>query len=106
MSEDEFTKDPQDDPIREDKIFNNSYYNGDKLKDSEEYEFSKKGDVFTFKDVKGNDCRIDSWFDGTKYNATITGTENTITYKHHKVIDSAYFSYMMRKVKGTKNYTR
>jgi len=42
MSEDEFTKDPQDDPIREDKIFNNSYYNGDKLKDSEEYEFSKK----------------------------------------------------------------
>jgi hypothetical protein len=27
---------------REDKIFNNSYYNGDKLKDSEEYEFSKK----------------------------------------------------------------
>ena len=71
-----------------------------------EYEFSKKGDVFTFKDIKGNDCRIDSWFDGTKYNATITGTENTITYKHHKVIDSAYFSYMMRKVKGTKNYTR
>ena len=42
MSEDEFTKDPQDDPIREDKIFNNSYYNGDKLKDSDEYEFSKK----------------------------------------------------------------
>lgn len=27
---------------REDKIFNNSYYNGDKLRDSEEYEFSKK----------------------------------------------------------------
>ena len=26
----------------EDKIFKNSYYNGDKLKDSEEYEFSKK----------------------------------------------------------------
>jgi hypothetical protein len=43
MSEDEeFTKDLPNDPIREDKIFNNSYYNGDKLKDSEEYEFSKK----------------------------------------------------------------
>lgn len=28
--------------VREDKIFNNSYYNGDNLKDSEEYEFSKK----------------------------------------------------------------
>jgi hypothetical protein len=27
---------------REDKIFNNSYYNGDKLRDSDEYEFSKK----------------------------------------------------------------
>lgn len=42
MKEDEFTEDPQDAPIREDKIFNNSYYNGDKLKDSDEYEFSKK----------------------------------------------------------------
>jgi hypothetical protein len=28
--------------IREDKVFNNSYYNGDNLKDSAEYEFSKK----------------------------------------------------------------
>jgi hypothetical protein len=28
--------------VREDKIFNNSYYNGDKLKDPDEYEFSKK----------------------------------------------------------------
>lgn len=28
--------------VREDKIFNNSYYNGDNLKDSGEYEFSKK----------------------------------------------------------------
>jgi hypothetical protein len=42
MKEDEFAEDPQDAPIREDKIFNNSYYNGDKLKDSDEYEFSKK----------------------------------------------------------------
>ena len=42
MKEDEFTEDQQESPIREDKIFNNSYYNGDKLKDSDEYEFSKK----------------------------------------------------------------
>ena len=42
MKEDEFTEDPQESPIREDKIFSNSYYNGDKLKDSDEYEFSKK----------------------------------------------------------------
>lgn len=42
MSNEDFTEDSQDDNIREDKIFNNSYYNGDKLKDSEEYEFSKK----------------------------------------------------------------
>lgn len=47
MSIDEFTEDPQDDQIREDKIFNNSYYNGDKLRDSEEYEFSKKISVST-----------------------------------------------------------
>jgi hypothetical protein len=41
--EDEFEQEEtEDSPIREDKIFNNSYYNGDKLKDSEEYEFSKK----------------------------------------------------------------
>ena len=42
MNEDEFTEDHQVNPIREDKIFNNGYYNGDKLKDSDEYEFSKK----------------------------------------------------------------
>ena len=46
MSQDEFNDDQTTnesiDTIREDKIFNNSYYNGDKLKDSEEYEFSKK----------------------------------------------------------------
>jgi len=42
MSNEDLTEDLPDDNIREDKIFNNSYYNGDKLKDSEEYEFSKK----------------------------------------------------------------
>lgn len=43
MSYQEFTIDDQpDDQVREDKIFNNSYYNGDKLRDSDEYEFSKK----------------------------------------------------------------
>jgi hypothetical protein len=43
MNEEEFTEeDHTGDPVREDKIFNNSYYNGDKLRDSEEYEFSKK----------------------------------------------------------------
>lgn len=42
MSTEEFTEDRNSGPAREDKIFNNSYYNGDKLKDSEEYEFSKK----------------------------------------------------------------
>ena len=43
MKHKEFTIDDQhDDQIREDKIFNNSYYTGDKLRDSEEYEFSKK----------------------------------------------------------------
>lgn len=47
MSNEDFTEDLQDDGVREDKIFNNSYYNGDKLKDSEEYEFSKKISVST-----------------------------------------------------------
>jgi hypothetical protein len=42
MNHEDFTEDHHDDHIREDKIFNNSYYNGDKLKDSDEYEFSKK----------------------------------------------------------------
>jgi hypothetical protein len=45
MDSNEFTDDQTQNNaeiIREDKIFNNSYYNGDKLKDSEEYEFSKK----------------------------------------------------------------
>jgi hypothetical protein len=42
MNTDEFTEENSDDQVREDKIFNNSYYNGDKLRDSEEYEFSKK----------------------------------------------------------------
>ena len=71
-----------------------------------EYNFSKEGEVFTFEDLNGNECRIESFFDGTKYNAIIYGAENTVKYRHHKVIDSAYFSYMMRKVKGTNNYTR
>lgn len=43
MIQDEFTEDQIfDEIIKEDKIFNNSYYNGDKLKDSDEYSFSKK----------------------------------------------------------------
>jgi hypothetical protein len=42
MNTDEFTEENSDDQVREDKIFNNSYYNGDKLRDSDEYEFSKK----------------------------------------------------------------
>ena len=46
MNQDEFIEDAenttQSNPAREDKIFNNSYYNGDKLRDSDEYEFSKK----------------------------------------------------------------
>jgi hypothetical protein len=42
MNTEEFTEENSDDQVREDKIFNNSYYNGDKLRDSEEYEFSKK----------------------------------------------------------------
>jgi hypothetical protein len=42
MNTEEFTEENSDDHVREDKIFNNSYYNGDKLRDSEEYEFSKK----------------------------------------------------------------
>ncbi len=44
--EEDFIEDPEESENlevgREDKIFNNSYYNGDKLRDSEEYEFSKK----------------------------------------------------------------
>lgn len=45
MNEDDFNDEVHEEPInnlREDKIFNNSYYNGDNLKDSEDYEFSKK----------------------------------------------------------------
>jgi hypothetical protein len=42
MSETEFIEDPHEDLLRDDKIFNNSYYNGDKLKNPDEYEFSKK----------------------------------------------------------------
>lgn len=47
MSNENFTEDSHEETVREDKIFNNSYYNGDKLKDSEEYEFSKKISVST-----------------------------------------------------------
>ncbi len=47
MTIDDFTEDFENEEtetyeVREDKIFNNSYYNGDKLKDPDEYEFSKK----------------------------------------------------------------
>lgn len=46
MNEEEFYEDNTQEEtvnnVREDKIFNNSYYNGDNLKDSDEYEFSKK----------------------------------------------------------------
>lgn len=41
FNEDQIHEEPINN-LREDKIFNNSYYNGDNLKDSEEYEFSKK----------------------------------------------------------------
>jgi hypothetical protein len=42
MTDTDFTEDHLPDEPREDKIFNNSYYNGDKLRDSEQYEFQKK----------------------------------------------------------------
>lgn len=47
MTIDDFTEEFENEEtesfeIREDKIFNNSYHNGDKLKDPDEYEFSKK----------------------------------------------------------------
>ena len=46
MINDDLIEDPEEsnsqDQVREDKIFNNSYYNGDNLRDSEEYEFHKK----------------------------------------------------------------
>lgn len=70
------------------------------------YDFSKKGSTFTFIDMNGNECRIESFYDGTKYNAEIFGAQNNVKYRHHKVVDTAYLSYMMRKVKGTRNYTR
>lgn len=46
MNQTDFNEDALDNAqeinIREDKVFNNSYYNGDNLKDSADYEFSKK----------------------------------------------------------------
>ena len=70
------------------------------------YDFSKKGSTFTFIDNDGVECTIDSFYDGTKYNAIIKGATKTAKYRHHKVIDAAYISYMMRKVPGTNNFTR
>ena len=46
MTDTDFTEDHLPDEPREDKIFNNSYYNGDKLRDSEQYEFQKKNICF------------------------------------------------------------
>jgi len=57
-----------EDQVREDKIFNNSYYNGDKLKDSEDYEFSKKISVSAdysdnyLKDLYDYEEQLDSKF--------------------------------------------
>jgi hypothetical protein len=54
--------------VREDKIFNNSYYNGEKLKDSDEYEFSKKISVASdysdnyLKDLYDYEEQLDSKF--------------------------------------------
>jgi hypothetical protein len=81
----------QNDSIREDKIFNNSYYNGDKLKDSEQYEFSKKisvssdysdnylKDLYDYEDQLESKFILDIIFDFLQTDELLSTYTKTIT---------------------------
>lgn len=77
--------------IREDKVFNNSYYNGDNLKDSAEYEFSKKisishdysdaylKDIYDYEEELESKFILDVIFDFIKTDSLISQYADKIT---------------------------
>lgn len=69
------------------------------------YNFVRQGNVFTFTTDNNDEIVVNNSFDGYNYTIDIIGPYNKTTHSHHKVIDSSYFSYMLRRVKGTINYT-
>lgn len=95
MNNDDFNDDALDNAqeinIREDKVFNNSYYNGDNLKDSAEYEFSKKisishdysdaylKDIYDYEEELESKFILDVIFDFIKKDSIISEYADRIT---------------------------
>ena len=73
---------------------------------SQEYNFILVGTNITFMVDETTPIEISNTFTGKEYNITILYNDGTevVSHSHHKVIDGAYFSYMLRKVPGTNNY--
>jgi hypothetical protein len=69
------------------------------------YDFVRQGNVFTFTTSNSEQIVVTNSFDGNNYTLDIVGPLNSTSHTHHKVIDTSYFSYMLRRVKGTINYT-
>lgn len=68
------------------------------------YDFEKKGTTFTFKGSDGQTITVlNSWSEKERYKIEIIGAHSTISYTHHKSINQAYFSYMLRQVHGSLN---
>lgn len=97
MNTEEFTEENSDDQVREDKIFNNSYYNGDKLRDSDEYEFSKKisvssdysdnylKDLYDYEEQLESSFILDIIFDFLKTDLVLSKYVSEITDKNSSV---------------------
>tara|TARA_R110002126_G_scaffold97661_1_gene227415 strand:+ start:2743 stop:3030 length:288 start_codon:yes stop_codon:yes gene_type:complete len=75
---------------------------------SQEYNFIVVGNNITFMIDETSPIEIKNTFTGTQYNLSIFYNDGSevISHSHHKVIDGAYFSYMLRKVPGTNNYIK
>ena len=75
---------------------------------SQKYNFILTGTNITFMVDETTPIEIANTFTGDQYNIAIFFNDGTevVSHSHHKVIDGAYFSYMLRKVPGTNNYIK
>lgn len=70
------------------------------------YDFTKQGTTFNFTNKAKEQFVINSFHDGKNYNVVINGPQNNVTRSQFKPVDTAYLGFMMRKVMGTKNYSK
>lgn len=66
------------------------------------YDYEKIGNVFIFQGTLDNEICIGAGYStkDKQYSITIDTMNVIVNHKHHKVIDTAYISYLLRRVPG------